>query len=48
VGESPAWEEARRLHRLEPFYMLGDEFSAFVRQQVADFREMSREIGLIR
>ena len=47
VGESAAWEEARRLHRLEPFFLLGDEFSTFVEQQVVDFREMSRQIGLI-
>jgi len=47
VGESPEWERARRLNRLEPFYLVGPEFSAFVRDQVEDFRRMSREIGLI-
>lgn len=47
VGESPEWVEERRLNRLQPFFMMGDEFAAFVRAQVADFREMSREIGLI-
>ena len=48
VGESDAWVDARRMNRLQPFYMMGDEFASFVRAQVGDFREMSREIGLIR
>lgn len=48
VGTSPEWEEARKRNRLNPFYMVGDEFDAFVKKQVRDFREMSREIGLIR
>lgn len=48
VGGSEAWDEARRANRLQPFFMVGPEFEAFVRSQVADFRAMSREIGLIR
>jgi putative tricarboxylic transport membrane protein len=48
AGASPEWDEARKRNRLNPFFMVGDEFSAFVKQQVEDFREMSREIGLIR
>ena len=47
VGTSPEWEDARRANRLQPFFMTGAEFSDFVLRQVADFREMSREIGLI-
>ncbi len=47
VGTSAAWEEARRVNRLQPFFLVGNEFSAFVDRQVQDFREMSREIGLI-
>jgi putative tricarboxylic transport membrane protein len=47
VGQSDEWEEARRLNRLEPFYLVGPEFADFVRAQVEDFRAMSREIGLI-
>lgn len=47
VGRSEAWAEARRTNRLQPFFMVGDEFSDFVHAQVRDFREMSREIGLI-
>jgi putative tricarboxylic transport membrane protein len=48
VAASPEWEEARRLYRLQPFTLLGEEFSAFVGGQVEDFRTMSREIGLLR
>jgi putative tricarboxylic transport membrane protein len=48
VGESEAWAEARRQYRLEPFFVVGEEFEQLVHGQVADFRTMSREIGLIR
>lgn len=47
VGRSEAWAEARRENRLQPFFMVGDDFSVFVHEQVDAFREMSREIGLI-
>jgi putative tricarboxylic transport membrane protein len=48
TAKSPEWEEARKLNRFEPFFMAGPEFESFVKAQVADFREMSREIGIIR
>ena len=44
---SEEWEQARRASRLRPFFMAGDEFEGFVRNQVRDFRALSREIGLI-
>lgn len=47
VGTSDAWAEARRQYRLEPFFVVGEEFEALVRRQVAEFRQMSRDIGLI-
>ena len=47
VGRSPEWEEARRTNRLQPFFLTGTDFSDFVERQVGDFRDMSREIGLI-
>jgi putative tricarboxylic transport membrane protein len=47
VGASDAWAEARRQYRLEPFFVVGEEFEALVQEQVADLRQMSREIGLI-
>ncbi len=48
VGQSPEWAEARQRNRLQPFFLVGEEFDAFVRQQVLDFRTMAREIGLSR
>ncbi|HSG07643.1 MAG TPA: tripartite tricarboxylate transporter substrate-binding protein [Longimicrobiales bacterium] len=48
LAASPEWEEARKVNRFEPFVMVGPEFDAFVKNQVNEFREMSREIGLIR
>lgn len=47
VGASDAWAEARRQYRLEPFFVVGEEFEALVHRQVAELRAMSREIGLI-
>ncbi|MSR21487.1 MAG: tripartite tricarboxylate transporter substrate binding protein [Gemmatimonadetes bacterium] len=47
VGQSSAWERARVVNRLQPFLLVGPDFAEFVKQQVDDFREMSREIGLI-
>lgn len=47
LAASEEWEEARALNRLQPFFMVGEEFASFVRAQVEDFRAMSREIGLI-
>ena len=48
TGQSEAWTEARRQYRLERFFVVGEEFERLVHEQVADFRTMSREIGLIR
>ena len=48
LAQAPEWEAARKANRWEPYVLLGDDFDAFVKQQVRDFREMSREIGLIR
>ena len=47
VGRSEEWAEARRVNRLQPFFLVGEEFAGFVHVQVDDFRRMSREIGLI-
>lgn len=48
LGRSPEWEVARERNRLDPFFLVGSDFEAFVKEQVRDFRAMSREIGLIR
>lgn len=48
LGSSQAWNETRTRYRLEPFFLVGAEFERFVQTQVATFRDMSREIGLLR
>jgi putative tricarboxylic transport membrane protein len=48
VGGSAEWAEARERNHLQPFALYGRDFEAFVKRQVADFRAMSREIGLLR
>ena len=48
LGSSPEWERTLADYRLQPFLMTGSEFEAFVLEQVADFRSLSRELGLIR
>lgn len=47
VGESAEWVDARARSRLRPFFMVGEEFEVFVQEQVAEFRGLAREIGLI-
>lgn len=48
LGESEAWARARRESRLRPFFRVGPDFEAFVFRQVDGFRELSRDIGLLR
>lgn len=48
LAASPEWEEARRVNRYEPFFMVGASFDAYVRRQVTEFRALSREIGILR
>ncbi len=48
LGESEEWVQARRQARLRPFFLVGEDFEAFVDEQVEDFRGLAREIGLIR
>lgn len=48
VAASPDWQRARRQARLQPFFLAGPDFEAFVLEQVASFRGLAREIGLIR
>lgn len=44
---SDAWKEAMANNGLVPFWRGGDEFKAFVDQQVQDLEQLSREIGLL-
>lgn len=44
---SEAWGEARRQARLDRWFLAGEEFEAFVRSQVDEFRDLSRRLGLL-
>lgn len=48
VERSEAWARVRQASGLDPLLVTGADFEAFVREQVGEYREMSREIGLIR
>lgn len=48
VEGSEAWTRVRQASGLDPMLLTGSDFEAFVRAQVEEYREMSREIGLIR
>lgn len=48
VGASEAWAETLRRHRLRPYVRTGEAFEAFVHEQVAEFRALSRAIGLLK
>ena len=48
VGTSDAWIDARRQARLRPYFLVGEEFEAFVMEQVEEFSGLARELGLIR
>lgn len=47
VGKSAEWQQAMKDNGLAPYTMLGDEFEAFVAENIAEIAETSREIGLI-
>ena len=47
VASSRAWSELSQQLGLTPFFLSGDEFEAFVRDQVSTFRELTRSLGLI-
>lgn len=48
VGTSEAWVAARQQARLRPYFLVGEEFEAFVMQQVDEFTGLARDLGLIR
>ncbi len=48
VAESPEWAQIRAARGLAPFFKGGAEFEAFIKQQVKDFQELSRALGLIK
>lgn len=47
VADSEAWASLREQNGLAPFESFGDEFDTFVKEQVAELADISREIGII-
>ncbi|WP_287371342.1 tripartite tricarboxylate transporter substrate binding protein [Oceanithermus sp.] len=45
---SPEWAKIRDESGLGPFFKGGADFEAFVKKQVADFKELSKALGLIK
>ncbi|WP_299432836.1 tripartite tricarboxylate transporter substrate-binding protein [uncultured Meiothermus sp.] len=48
VERSPEWTRVREQNSLGQFFMAGAEFQVFIDRQVAQFRNLSRELGIIR
>ncbi len=47
VADSAEWQAAMEANGLAPFTKVGDEFQAWVDQNIAETEELSREIGVI-
>ncbi|RDI95179.1 tripartite tricarboxylate transporter substrate binding protein [Meiothermus sp. QL-1] len=48
VERSPEWARIREQNALGQFFMVGAEFQVFIDRQVNQFRNLSRELGIIR
>jgi putative tricarboxylic transport membrane protein len=48
VERSPEWARIREQNSLGQFFMAGAEFQVFIDRQVNQFRNLSRELGIIR
>jgi len=47
MAATPEWEEARSQGGLDEFFLAGDEFEQFTREQIVNFRQLSKDLGLI-
>jgi putative tricarboxylic transport membrane protein len=47
LAHSDAWATVRRQARLDAYFLAGEPFEAFVREQITEFRMLSRQLGLI-
>ena len=47
MAASEAWAEAATQGGLEPYYIGGAEFDTFIKEQVAAFRQLSTDLGLL-
>ncbi|MCM2971229.1 Bug family tripartite tricarboxylate transporter substrate binding protein [Larsenimonas suaedae] len=41
-----AWQKVMKQNGLMPFHMSGDEFTAYVKEQIADIAKLSKDIGM--
>ncbi|MCK0743917.1 Bug family tripartite tricarboxylate transporter substrate binding protein [Chromohalobacter nigrandesensis] len=48
VYASDEWKELMKKNGLMPFHKSDDEFNEFVKQQIQDIQELSKEIGLVK
>ncbi|MCG8508962.1 MAG: tripartite tricarboxylate transporter substrate binding protein, partial [Rhodospirillales bacterium] len=46
--ESEDWKKAMEANGLEPFYNGGAQFDDFVRQNIADIKQLSKDVGLLK
>lgn len=46
--QSPEWKQIMADNGLMPFFKKGRDFDAFVAKQVADIRELSKELGIVK
>ena len=47
IYESDQWKELMVSNGLMPFHMTAEEFETFVKEQIADIEQLSKDIGLI-
>ncbi len=47
VGRSEEWARARAQARLRPFHLVGPDFESFVMEQVSEFGNLARDLGLL-
>jgi putative tricarboxylic transport membrane protein len=47
MADSPEWEEQLKQGGVEKIVRLGPEYDAFVKNQIANFRQLSKDLGLI-
>jgi len=47
MADTPEWVQSSTQGGLQPFYIGGAEFESLVKNQVADFRQLSIDLGLI-
>jgi len=47
LERSDEWAQVRAQNNLQPFFRGGEEFEAYVKAQVKEMRQLSKEFGLL-